>query len=159
MPIDAGKLRDLAVATGQRAERPPQRLVDVALNAVQLTGRLVEEPELCTLSDGSSVCHLRLAIEHMGHGDGTGFADVQTFGTTARECARSLSSGWTIAVAGRLRYGEWDNDAGVTCSGHTVTADRVMPVRFGPVRPIAPRLGLPSAGTTRPRADEARRAA
>lgn len=154
MQIDVATMRDLAAATDECAAPSPPGPADLGLNTVELTGLLIQEPELHSLSDGTSVCHLRLAVMRMGREDRTGIIDVHTFGKTARGCASSLSKGWVVAVAGRLEYGEWEDAAGGTRSGHSVSGHLVRPVRLRSGRRIT-RLRRPAGGTAaRPVADQ-----
>src|SRR3954463_10755438 len=78
------------------------------MNQVQVTGRLVRDPELRQLPDGKPVCTVRLAVEGMGRGNTTGFLDVSECGASGEAAARTLSKGWLVAAWGRLDYREWD---------------------------------------------------
>jgi single-strand DNA-binding protein len=84
------------------------------VNNIQLTGRLVRDPELVQLDSGS-VCRMRLAIENMGRNE-TGYIDVSTFGKPGEAAARLLSKGWLVAVDGRLDYRQWVADDGANRS-------------------------------------------
>lgn len=78
------------------------------MNQVQVTGRLVKDPETRQLPDGRAVCTVRLAVEGMGRGNETGYLDVTEFGPAAAASARTLTKGWLVAASGRLDYREWD---------------------------------------------------
>lgn len=82
------------------------------MNQVQVTGRLVRDPETRQLPDGRAVCTVRLAVEGMGRGNETGFVDVTEFGPAAAASARTLTRGWLAAASGRLDYREWDGKTG-----------------------------------------------
>jgi single-strand DNA-binding protein len=74
------------------------------------TGRLTREPELRELPDGGTVCKLRLAVKDMARGRETGYINVSTFGKPGEAAAEILSTGWLVAVDGRLGYHEWQDD-------------------------------------------------
>jgi single-strand DNA-binding protein len=76
---------------------------------IQLTGRLVRDPDLRNLENGSSVCVLRLAVDGMGRGgpDQAGFVNVASFGKPGQAAADTLTKGWLVAVTGRLQHETW----------------------------------------------------
>jgi len=74
------------------------------------TGRLTRDPELRELPNGGSVCKLRLAVDDMARGRETGYINVSTFGKPGEAAAEILSTGWLVAVDGRLEYHEWEQD-------------------------------------------------
>ena len=80
------------------------------MNHIQLTGRLVQDPELKALASGSSVCQLRLAVDGMAPGRETGYVNVSAFGAPGEAAARTLSKGWLVAVDGRLEQQSWEKD-------------------------------------------------
>ena len=90
------------------------------MNTVTITGRLTRDPELRAISDDTSVCKLRLAVERMGRSNTVGYVDVTTFGKPADACAKVLKQGWLVAVEGRLEYAEWQAKDGAKRSGHSV---------------------------------------
>jgi single-strand DNA-binding protein len=82
------------------------------MQRLTLTGRLTRDPELRTLPSGQSVCKLRLAVDDMAPGRETGYINVSTFGKPGEAASKVLSTGWLVAVDGRLEYHSWDTDAG-----------------------------------------------
>jgi single stranded DNA-binding protein len=86
----------------QKEESNMQRLT--------LTGRLTRDPELRELPNGGSVCKLRLAVDDMAPGRETGYINVSAFGKPGEAAAKVLSTGWLVAVDGRLEYHEWEQD-------------------------------------------------
>lgn len=76
------------------------------------TGRLTRDPELRELPGGGTVCKLRLAVDDMARGRETGYINVSTFGKPGEAAAEILSTGWLVAVDGRLEYHEWDGENG-----------------------------------------------
>ena len=53
------------------------------------------------------------------------FINVAAFGRQAETCQRYLSKGRQVAVSGRLRFREWEDEGGVKRSEHSIAADRV----------------------------------
>ena len=56
------------------------------------------------------MCKLRLAVDDMARGRETGYINVSTFGKPGEAAAEILSTGWLVAVDGRLEYHEWEQD-------------------------------------------------
>ncbi len=75
------------------------------MNAVALTGTLVEDP---TLREGADPvrCTMRLAVPRHARGGrrepGVVYIAVTTFGLEARDCAERLRRGDRIGVTGRI---------------------------------------------------------
>jgi single-strand DNA-binding protein len=87
------------------------------MNQVQVTGRLVRDPEERETPDGRKVCTVRLAVEDMGRNHEAGYIDVTQFGAAGEAAARTLSKGWLVAASGRLEYREWrDRESGAARS-------------------------------------------
>ncbi|HWJ49607.1 MAG TPA: single-stranded DNA-binding protein [Solirubrobacteraceae bacterium] len=80
------------------------------MNRYTGTGRLTRDPELRSLSSGTSVCELRLAVDGMGRNNEVGFINVNVYGASGEAAARVLSKGWKVAVDGRLEWAEWETD-------------------------------------------------
>lgn len=91
------------------------------MNTVSLIGNLTKDPEMKG-SEENKVCRMRVA-ESNGNGSPM-FINVSVFGRQAETCKRYLSKGRGVAVAGRLRFREWEAD-GAKRSEHSITADRV----------------------------------
>lgn len=81
------------------------------MNNYQATGRIVRNPELRFLADGTAVCKLRLAVKGMARGE-AGFINVTSFGKSASAAAQMLTTGWLVAVTGRLEYHDWETEHG-----------------------------------------------
>ena len=77
---------------------------------ITLTGRLTRDPDLRELPNGGTVCKLRLAVDDMAPGRATGYINVSSFGKPGEAAAKVLSTGWLVAVDGRLEYHEWEQD-------------------------------------------------
>ena len=90
------------------------------MNTINLTGRLVRDPQLRQTSSGDSVCALRIAVDGMGRSNSVGYIDVSVWGKPGEACARHLTRGWLVGVSGRLEYREWMNDDDTKRSAHAV---------------------------------------
>jgi single-stranded DNA-binding protein len=82
------------------------------MNNCQVTGCLVRSPHLRLLADGTAMCKLRLAVKGMARGE-TGFIDVTSFGKSASAAAQMLTTGWLVAVSGRLECHDWETAEGL----------------------------------------------
>jgi single-strand DNA-binding protein len=86
------------------------------INRVVLTGNLTRDPELRSLSSGTSVCKLRIAVNTRRKGasgdweDKANYFDVTVWGAQGENCARYLAKGRPIALDGRLEWREWEAD-------------------------------------------------
>ncbi len=82
------------------------------MNRYQATGRLTRDPELRHLPDGTPVCEIRIAVRGMGRGGRgeAGFINVSEFGKPGEASAKTLTTGWLVAVDGRVEYHEWEQD-------------------------------------------------
>lgn len=85
------------------------------INRVTITGNLTADPELRSLPSGTSVCQLRVAVNHRRRNDQTGewieepnYFDVTVFGAQGDNCSTYLSKGRPVAIDGRLRWSEWE---------------------------------------------------
>jgi len=92
------------------------------VNSIQLTGRLVRDPEMRSVSEDTKVCTIRLAVDGMGRGgrDETGYVNVVSFGKSAQAAANTLSKGWLVAVNGRLQHETWEAQDGSKREGYSV---------------------------------------
>ena len=90
------------------------------MNTINLTGRLVRDPELRQTSTGDSVCALRIAVDGMGRANSVGYIDVSVWGKPGQACAQHIARGWLVGVSGRLEYREWVADDDTKRSAHAV---------------------------------------
>jgi single-strand DNA-binding protein len=83
---------------------------------INLIGRLTADPELRESGSGTSVGHLRLAVQRSKGKDGVDrgadFVDIVTFGRQAEVCSEYLAKGRRVGIVGRLNHREWDADDG-----------------------------------------------
>lgn len=101
------------------------------MNSVVLIGRLVRDPELRHTPSGDPVCEFRIAVDRAGDknddGYGSGFFDVSAWARQAELSAQYLTKGSLVAVAGSLRFHEWeDKDTGKKRSKIDVRAGQVQ---------------------------------
>jgi len=102
------------------------------INRVTLVGRLTRDPELRSLSSGSSVLNLGLAVNGRQK-DSTGnwidkpnFFDVKVFGAQADMLANHLAKGRRIGVDGRLDWSSWEAQDGTKRSKVEIVAQSVQ---------------------------------
>jgi single-strand DNA-binding protein len=103
------------------------------INRVVLVGNLTRDPELKSLPSGSSVCDLRMAVNHRRKNQQTGewieepnYFTVSVFGAQGENCARFLTKGRAVAIDGRLRWRQWDAQDGTKREAVDVVADTVQ---------------------------------
>lgn len=115
------------------------------MNSINITGRLVRDPELRDIAGGEKVCSMRLAVDGMGRGgpDAAGYIDVSVFGASGQAAARTLTQGWLVAASGRLEYREWTQDdvkrSGYGVIGRVDFLAAPRPSEDG--EPVAPAVG------------------
>jgi single-strand DNA-binding protein len=119
------------------------------INHVVLTGRLTSDPDLRNLPSGSSVCHLRIAVNGRRR-DPSGewvekpnFFDVTVFGGSGEHVAKYLSKGRPVAIDGRLDWRSWEMPDGRTAQAVSVIAHSVQFLG----NPPSVSNGLPDYGT------------
>lgn len=103
------------------------------INRVTIGGNLTTDPELRSLPSGTSVCKLRIANNRRWKNgqtgewqDRVGFYDVTVWGAQGENCARYLSRGRPIMVAGELQWREWETPEGQKRSAIDIKADEVQ---------------------------------
>lgn len=88
------------------------------INRVTIVGNLTRDPELRGLPSGGNVCSLRVAVNERRKDasgqwtDAPNFFNVTIFGNSADNAAKFLSKGRQVAVDGRLRWREWQDQQG-----------------------------------------------
>ena len=103
------------------------------INRVIITGNLTADPELRSLSSGTSVCKLRVACNTRKKDGATGewvdkpnYFDVTVWGAQGENAARYLSKGRPVAIDGRLEWREWEADGGGKRQAIDIIADSVQ---------------------------------
>ena len=102
----------------------------MALNHIDLMGRLVADPELRKVGDDVSVVSFRLAVDRDRKNKDTGereadFINVSAWRSTADFIAQYFAKGDMIVVSGRLQSRMYEDKDGNKRSAYDVVADTV----------------------------------
>lgn len=86
------------------------------MNSISITGYLGKDPEISNLPSGTAVATFRIAENEVYTANGnkqkhTNWFTIKAFGRLA-EIAKNLSKGKKVGVIGKLRYNEWESEAG-----------------------------------------------
>lgn len=86
-------------------------------NEVILVGRLGDEPDAQTLTNGNSIAKFSLATTEKWTRDGeaqekTEWHNIVVFGKLSDICSRYLTKGSLILVKGKIEYKTWDKQDG-----------------------------------------------
>jgi single-strand DNA-binding protein len=109
------------------------------LNKVFLIGNLTQDPEVRSLSSGTPVAEIRIAVNRRYKDrDGqpqedTLFIQVESWNRLADFCKDWLKKGQRVFVEGRLKMDAWEGKDGVKRSRIKVQADRIQ---FADARPV-----------------------
>jgi single-strand DNA-binding protein len=122
-----------------------------SINSVVIVGNLTRDPELRATPSGTSVCSLRVAVNDRVKdptsgewGDKPNYFDVDVFGGQGERCAQYLARGRQVAIAGRLRWREWETQDGQKRQAVSIVADNVQFI--GPREGAAPGGGEYAGG-------------
>jgi single-strand DNA-binding protein len=90
-----------------------------SLNDVKLVGRLTRDPELRYTTQGTAVCHFRLAVGRKYKDRTSGewkeevaFVPCNVWRETAERCGQRLKKGSPVFIEGRLKSREWQTKEG-----------------------------------------------
>nr|DAJ59111.1 MAG TPA: Single strand binding protein [Caudoviricetes sp.] len=102
----------------------------MALNHIDLMGRLVADPELRKVGDDVSVVSFRLAVDRDRKNKDTGerdadFINVSAWRSTADFIAQYFAKGDMMVVSGRLQSRMYEDKDGNKRSAYDVVADTV----------------------------------
>jgi single-strand DNA-binding protein len=104
----------------------------MSINKVVISGNLTRDPELRSTGSGMNVLKLGVAVNDRRKNQQTGewedvpnFVDVTVFGNRAEALSRFLSKGSKVAIEGKLRWSQWENQQGEKRSKLEVVADEV----------------------------------
>ena len=104
----------------------------MSINRVVLTGNLTKDAELKQTPGGMAIVKMRLAVNDRRKNAQTGqwedspnYIDVTMFGSRGEAVSRFLGKGKQIAVEGKLRWHEWESQAGEKRSALEVVADDI----------------------------------
>ena len=86
------------------------------MNSVELTGRLVQDPEIRETATGNKVSNITLAVKRPQTKDITDFYTVILWNQTAMYCSQYGKKGSIAEVTGYLTTRQWEDNKG---SKHT----------------------------------------
>ena len=99
-----------------------------SFNKVIFAGHLTRDPEMRTMSSGTSVCSFGMAANRKWSQNGQEreevcFIDVTAFGKTGETIQKHLSKGRALLIEGRLKFDQWTDKAGNNRSKLGVVCD------------------------------------
>ena len=110
----------VGAATRPGPPKPPasdERIIEMSINRVSITGNLTRDPELRVTAGGTQVLSFGVAVNDRRRSPQTGewedypnFVDCTMFGTRAEAVSRFLAKGNKVAIEGKLRYSSWEKD-------------------------------------------------
>ena len=142
-------------ATRPGPPKPPasdERIIEMSINRVSITGNLTRDPELRVTAGGTQVLSFGVAVNDRRRNPQTGewedypnFVDCTMFGTRAEAVSRFLAKGNKVAIEGKLRYSSWEKD-GQRRSKLEVIVDEIefMSQRQGAAAPAAAPVATPA---------------
>lgn len=142
-------------ATRPGPPKPPasdERIIEMSINRVSITGNLTRDPELRVTAGGTQVLSFGVAVNDRRRNPQTGewedypnFVDCTMFGTRAEAVSRFLAKGNKVAIEGKLRYSSWEKD-GQRRSKLEVIVDEIefMSQRQGGAAPAAAPVAAPA---------------
>ena len=142
-------------ATRPGPPKPPasdERIIEMSINRVSITGNLTRDPELRVTAGGTQVLSFGVAVNDRRRNPQTGewedypnFVDCTMFGTRAEAVSRFLAKGNKVAIEGKLRYSSWEKD-GQRRSKLEVIVDEIefMSQRQGATAPAAAPVATPA---------------
>jgi single-strand DNA-binding protein len=90
-----------------------------SLNDVKLVGRLTKDPELRFTTQGTPVCHFRIAVGRRYKDRNSGewkeevaFVPCSVWRESAERCGQRLKKGSPVFVEGRLKSRDWQTKEG-----------------------------------------------
>jgi len=104
----------------------------MAVNSVNLVGRLTRDVELRRTQSGTAILSLSIVVNDRKKNPQTGewedipnYVDLVMFGKRAESVAQYLSKGSKVAVQGKLRYSSWTTNDGGKRSKLEVVVDEI----------------------------------
>ena len=99
-------------------------------NSATLIGRIVADPEVKTIGDGTSVCSFRMAVDR-GRKDAAGekqtdFIDCVAWRQSAEFMGRYVQKGRLLLVDGRIQVRDWQDKEGQKRRSVEVIANNVQ---------------------------------
>jgi single-strand DNA-binding protein len=104
----------------------------MSINRVVISGNLTRDAELKATGSGVSVLKLGVAVNDRRKNQQSGewedhanFVDVTIFGARGEALSRFLTKGTKVAIEGKLRWSQWENQQGEKRSKLEVVADEI----------------------------------
>lgn len=115
------------------------------MNSVYLIGNLVRDPEVNGVAIKFTIAHNEKWRDKDGNEkEHTNFIDCVAFGKTG-EIIASIPKGRRVAVEGKLKYSQWENNEGQKRSKIEVSVMRAYPFDPKNAAPSAAHSAAPSA--------------
>jgi len=81
------------------------------MNSVNLSGRLIRDPEIKTFENGSTLCSFFIANDiHFGTNKKTGFYKCQAWGHVGKVIAENAKTGAELFLTGRLDQYRYEDE-------------------------------------------------
>ena len=122
------------------------------MNAVNITGNVVADPERVDYAEGKALANLRIANNEFVNGESVanGFFDITVFGTMATNVLTSVKKGDRLVVAARLQHSVFEGQDGKNHGRTKLIANAIgASLEFTPV------TGVTRKATTTPSVVEA----
>lgn len=98
-----------------------------SLNVITLIGNLTEKPSLNYTQSGTARSNFTIAVnEYRGDEQETTFVPIVCWGNTAENAAEYLNKGNPVALSGRLRISNYEDDEGNNRKYTQVVANQVQ---------------------------------
>lgn len=82
----------------------------MALNSVNITGRVTKDPEMRSVGDNIAVCQFTVAVDKKGKGKGTNFIDCVAWKGLAETIQKYVKKGTAVGISGHLDQSSWEKD-------------------------------------------------
>lgn len=93
------------------------------MNSLNITGRIVKNPELKYTSSNKAVMQIDIAINNGK--DNTTFLPITIFGVQAENVSKYCSKGDMLGITGMIRNHNWEDDKGNKHYDYSFMANRV----------------------------------
>ena len=104
-----------------------------SLNDVKLVGRLTKDPELRFTTQGTAVCHFRIAVGRKYKDrnssewkEEVAFVPCSVWRESAERCGQRLKKGSPVFVEGRLKSRDWQTKEGQKRSDLELDVQRIQ---------------------------------
>lgn len=104
----------------------------MSINKVFISGNLTRSPELKTTQGGTVVMGLGVAVNDRRKNPRTGqyedmpnYVDCVMFGTRAQAVSQYIGKGSKVAIEGKLRWSQWEDQEGRKRSKLEVVVDEI----------------------------------